>query len=379
MASPANRPFARGFAADARTERALRDGLAGREVRIQRGRLPAALRNLAAEPASRLVFVDLDGIAEPEAAARQLTGICAFDTALIAIGSVDTAQYGRSLLQQGVADYLVKPVTAAAIREATAAVTDDLPEQLYAGSVVAVAGSAGSGTSTLVAAVARRIADEGRVVSAVDLDRAGGRVPARLDVEPRDGLSALLAPPGDNGGEDAEAQFDSGRLDDIVTSVAPRISLVAYPRTGPLSARPAPTALSALFKRLANLTHVVLVSGLADLETQIEVMRQADARLLLYEATLPSIGAAVRVISQLGTACSVSLVQCSTRMRRYALSPAHVRYALADRRPDVVIPFEPALHAGSVGKTAGRPAKAYRKALGQVMELIGQGAPTDTR
>ena len=379
MASPAKRPFARGFAADARTERALRDGLAGREVRIQRGRLPAALRNLAAEPASRLVFVDLEGIAEPEAAARRLTGVCAFDTALIAIGSVDTAQYGRSLLQHGVADYLVKPVTAAAIREATAAVTDDLPEQLYAGSVVAVAGSAGSGTSTLVAAVARRIADEGRVVSAVDLDPVAGKVPARLDVDPRDGLSAFLAPPGANGGEDAEARFDSGRLDDIVTSVAPGISLVAYPRAGPLSARPAPPALSALFKRLANLTHVVLVSGLADPETQIEVMRQADARLLLYEPTLPSIGAAVRVISQLGTACSASLVQCSTRMRRYALSPAHVRYALADRRPDVVIPFEPALHAGSVGKTAGRPGKAYRKALGQVMELIGEGALADAR
>ena len=377
MASPAKRPFARGFAADARTERALREGLAGREVRIQRGRLPAALRTLAAEPASRLVFVDLDGISEPETAAKRLTGVCAFDTALIAIGSVDTAQYSRSLLQHGVADYLVKPVTASAVREATAAVTDDLPEQLYAGSVVAVAGSAGSGVATLVAGVARGIADQDRVVSAVDLDPVGGKLPSRLGVEPRNGLSALLAPTGADGGEDAEARFDRDGVDGTVTPVAPGISLVAYPPAGPLPARPAVPALSALFKRLANRTHVVLVAGLADPETQIEVLRLADARLLLYEPTLPSIGAAVRTISQLGTACPVSLVQCSTRMRRYALSPAHVRYALADRRPDVVIPFEPALHAGSVGKAQGRPGKAYRKALQQAMELIGRGSVSD--
>ena len=177
MASPAKRPFARGFAADRRTERALRAGLAGRDVQIQRGRLTAALRTLAVEPASRLVFVDLDGIEEPEAAARQLTGICAFDTALVAIGSVDTAHYGRSLLQLGISDYLVKPVTAAAIRDAVAALTDDMPEQLYAGEVIAFAGSPGSGTSTLVAAVARGIVADGRVVSVVDLDPMSGKLP----------------------------------------------------------------------------------------------------------------------------------------------------------------------------------------------------------
>ena len=59
-------------------------------------------------------------------------------------------------------------------------------------------------------------------------------------------------------------------------------------------------------------------------------------------------------------------------MARYPLSPAHVRYALADRRPDVEVPFEPALHATATGKPLGRPGKAWRKALRQVMELIGK-------
>ena len=378
MASPAKRPFARGFAADRRTERALRAGLAGRDVQIQRGRLTAALRTLAVEPASRLVFVDLDGIEEPEAAARQLIGICAFETALVAIGSVDTAHYGRSLLQLGIADYLVKPVTAAAIRDAVAALTDDMPEQLYAGQVIAFAGSPGSGTSTLVAAVARGIVADGRVVSVVDLDPMSGKLPSRLSVEPREGLSSLLALPAPTEDEEAEPELGLDRLDEIVTPAGTGISLVAYSSSGPLMARPPPAALSTLFKRLANRTHVVLVAGLADPETQLDVMRQGDGRILVYEPTLPSIGAAVRLIAQLGPSFPVTLVQCSTRMRGYPLSAAHVRYALADRRPDIVVPFEPALHAGSVGKSPGRPGKVYRKALQQVTELVGRGSSPET-
>ena len=84
MASPSENPYARGFAADAQTERALRAGLAGHEARIQRPRLAVALRTLASEPSSKLVFVDLDGVPEPESAARELTADSGSGTAVIA-------------------------------------------------------------------------------------------------------------------------------------------------------------------------------------------------------------------------------------------------------------------------------------------------------
>ncbi len=375
MATPSKRPFARGFAADAATERALRAGLAGRDTQIRRGRLPAALRTLAAEPASILVFVDLDGISEPVAAARQLTGVCALDTALVAIGSVDTAQFSRALMQHGFADYLVKPVTAGAIREAAAALTDGASEHLYAGEVVAFAGTPGSGTSTLVAALARGIAEDGRAASVVDLDPVSGKLADLLGAEPRDGLASVLSPPEPDAGDDPDPRFDPRRLDEIATPAAPGISLVAYPPTGSLPSGPAVPMLSALLKHLANRTHIVLVTGMSDPGMQLEVMRQADARVALYEPTLASIGAAVRLMARIGAQHPVTLVQCSTRMRRYPLSPAHVRYALADRRPDAVIPFEPALLAGSTGKAAGRTGKAYRTALKQAMDLVGGGGP----
>ena len=184
MALPSDSLHARGFAADARTLRALREALAGHKVRVQRGRLPAAIRTLAAEPAARLLFVDLDGVADPEMAARELATVCAAETAVIAIGSTDTAQFARTLFQCGVADYLLKPVSALQIREACAAVFADPAERAYAGRVVAFAGSAGSGISTLVAAIARAIAADGRTASVVDLDPVAARLPGLLGIAP---------------------------------------------------------------------------------------------------------------------------------------------------------------------------------------------------
>ena len=366
--------FARGFAADARTERALRAGLAGREARVQRARLDVALRTLATEPASKLVFVDLDGVPEPEAAAKELLAVCAFGTALVAIGSTDTARLTRALLRQGIADYLVKPISAAAVREASATALDDAPERTHAGRVVAFTGSAGSGTSTLIVSMVRAIGAGGRTAVVVDLDPLAGTLSALLRTRPAGDLSGLLAAlaPG-AAGESGRAPTPA-QLDGICASAGDRVSLVAYPLAGPLPAPPSPAAVHTLLEHLANRAHVVLAAGILDPGTRTEVMREADTRVLLYEPALPSIGAAVHCLALLGPAHPVTLVQCHPRTRRSALSPAQIRYALADRRPDVVIPFEPALHAASTGETRHRsPGKAYRAALREVMERVVEG------
>ena len=103
-------------------------------------------------------------------------------------------------------------------------------------------------------------------------------------------------------------------------------------------------------------------------------MQHADARVLLYEPTLPSISAAVHCMAQLGPDHPSILVQSHSRMRRSALSPAQIRYALAERRPDVVIPFEPALHTAATDDVRDRtPGKRYREALRQVIERAVEG------
>ena len=392
MASPSESVYARGFATDAATERALRAGLAGHEARVQRGRLPVALQALATEPSSKLVFVDLDGVPEPETAAKELTAVCAFGTALIAIGSTDTAHLTRALLRHGIADYLVKPISAAAVREASATALDDLPERMYAGRVIAFAGTAGSGASTLIAAIARGVAAGGRTASVIDLNPASGTLADLLGAEPAGDLPTLLATL-DAGHLDPDESRDSDEAPDTDPTLSPEqldsvcapsgtagVSLVAYLPAGPLPGPPPPGAMHTLLGHLANRAHVVLATGLFDPDARTAIMQKADARVLLYEPTLPSISAAVQCLAQLGPEHPTILVQSHPRMRRSTLSQAQIRYALAERRPDVIIPFEPALHAAATGEAQNRPpGKAYRQALHQVIERAVEGpAPVDS-
>lgn len=375
MALPPDSLYARGFAADARTWRALRAGLEGRKVKIQRGRFAAALRTLANEPASRLLFVDLDGVAEADVAGRELTAVCAFETAVIAIGSTDTAQFTRALFQHGIADYLVKPISPALVREACASLTDDLPSRPYAGRVIAFCGSSGSGTSTLVAAVARAVAADGRTASVVDLDPLSGRLAAMLDTHPADGLSSLLVTLDRNTPTDSEPDVAPDQVDNVCATADESISLLAYCPAAALPPSPSPTAVCKLLEHLANRTHLVLVTGFPDPDLQLSTLQRADAQVLLYEPTLTSLSAAVRNLALLDTKTRTTLVQSIPRMPKSALSSAHIRYALGDRRPDVIVPFDSALHAASIGGKFRRPGKAYRNAVRKVMERVTESVP----
>ena len=378
MALPSDSLYARGFAADAGTLRALREGLAGRKVKLQRGRLASAVRTLTSEPASRLLFIDLDGVKEPEAAGRQLAAVCAFETAVIAIGSTDTAGFARTLFQHGIADYLVKPVSPSLVREACATASEDLPERSYAGRVVAFSGTAGSGTSSLVAAIARAAADDGRTATAVDLDPVSGRLPGLLGAAPPDGLSALLAEiRPETAGED-ETAIPAERIDRLCVQAEAGVSVIGHAAGASLPPAPSADAVHTLLGHLANRTHLVLVAGFSDPDMQLEIMQRADARVLVYEPTLVSLSAAVRRLALLGTGFPATLVQCFSRTARSSLSSAQVRYALGDRQPDVVIPFDTALHAAATGEKAKRPGRAYRQSVRKVMEHAIESAALST-
>ena len=382
MAQPSGNLYARGFAADADSEKALKAGLAGRDVKIQRGRLPVALRMLAAEPSPRIVFVDIDGVSNPAAAARELASVCAIGTALIAIGSTDTAHLARALLRQGVADYLVKPLSAAVVRDASATALDDMPERAYAGNVIVFAGAAGSGVSTLIAATARGVKADGRTALVVNLNPISHTLSTLLGARESTGNLAALLSQLDPGPEsdpnrdfvDLDTAISAEQLDTIRSPVVPGISMIAYPHSGPLPPSPSAAAAGVLLRHLANQAHVVLVAGVVDPDTRIDIMRQADVRVILYEPSLPSISTAVHCLALLGADCPSTLVQCHARIRKSALSDAQIRYALAERRPDVVVPFDPNLHAVAAGQKRRRaPAKAYLDAVRQVLERTARG------
>ena len=105
------------FAADAGTERVLREALDGQEGGVQRGDMAAAIKHLTGTPSPQVVIVDLDGTRFPAGSIHELAGVCEFGTKVIAVGSNDTARLARELLTTGVNDYLPKPISVREIRE----------------------------------------------------------------------------------------------------------------------------------------------------------------------------------------------------------------------------------------------------------------------
>ena len=182
-----------------------------------------------------------------------------------------------------------------------------------------------------------------------------------LDVEPTRGLDELL----DLAGTETELNLDL--LDGVRTTAAPRIAVYGYRPDDSLPPQPTAGAVQWLTEQLANRSHLVIVDGLTDTDTLFSVLENADERVLVFEPTLVSLNCVVRRLTMLGKDRQVVLVENHTRAARNALAADEVRYTLAGRDPDVVMPFESGLPAATnYGWPDRNLSKKYRKALDQL-------------
>ena len=177
------------FATDPESESALREGLSEHpNPQVWPGGLRSAIATLGAGPSSPVLFVDLDETPYPAGAIHELAAVCEVGTVVIAFGSDGTARFSREVLLAGVSDYLVKPIAAAAVREAAARAAatarSEAAEDRGGGWSVGFAGTGGSGATTLAAAAALLAAERGRYVSVLDLNRTFPTLSFLLDVEP---------------------------------------------------------------------------------------------------------------------------------------------------------------------------------------------------
>ena len=352
----------RAFAVDAETEKVLKEALTGRGAQVQRGDMGVAIKTLAASASPRLIFVDLDGSEFPIGRIHELAAVCELGTLVVAISSNDTARFTRELLACGVSDYLPKPVSVSDIHEAmsTALKDEETAARLYAGRVIAFASCGGSGATTLAALTAHAAAAQGSYVSVLDLERTSGALPLMLDIEPAVGLDELL----DLAATEAEPTPDL--LDGVRTVAAPRISVYGYRLGDSLPPQPTAGAVQWLTEQLASRSHLVIVDGLTDTDTLFSVLENADERVLVFEPTLVSLNRLVRRMAMLKDRQAV-LVENHTRAAKNALAADEVRYTLAGRDPDVVIPFDSRLPAATnYGWPDRTLSKKYRKALDQL-------------
>ena len=387
----AESPEVRGFGRDAATCLALRKGLSGLNARVDRAPFRGMLEAVAREPGPKALLADLEGADMPAPeATRLLRGIIHPDTLLIVIAADDSAQAVRACHRAGATDYLAKPLNAASAREAaTMALADpDAPPRQHAGRVVACSGTAGLGLSSLALTIARGIAHAGRTVLCVDLDPIAGRARNLTGTRPNLALDATLFRLEAELQAQDEAEEEGGSADPALTRteidarlavpVQPGLGLVAFPAPeSPPEEPPTGRSVRRLLDGLANQAQVVLVIGLSEPDVQMAAFEAADARLLAYEPTLASIGYATHLLALLEDPQNTTLVECHPRGPRASLTPREVMQAMAGRRPDVVIPFEPSLWTQADGRKKPRPpGKRYLRGL-QAVVATAIGAPAE--
>jgi pilus assembly protein CpaE len=171
-----------------------------REPVIESGGLEAAHRYLADGASSDLLIVDLSETADPLGAINGLADVCEPGTRVIALGTTNDVKLFRALIESGVTDYLVKPVSAddlmRAINHATG-VKAAADAQEARGQIVAVIGARGGvGASTVALNLAWLLSQErGRKVALVDLDLHFGSIALSLDLETGNGFRDVLQNP----------------------------------------------------------------------------------------------------------------------------------------------------------------------------------------
>jgi len=200
MRSPSTIAFVR----DEASRAVLTEVLDAAASTISKGGIEEATGYMLHDPSSKTVIVDLSGASEPLAALDRFAETCLPNTRVIAVGEVNDIQFYRALRAAGVAEYLVKPLTAESVRAAmatpVAAPAEAAPApaaQKVDCETIAVIGARGGVGATMVAvSLAWLGADKTRRKTVlVDLDLSCGAASLALDVESGHGLSEALANP----------------------------------------------------------------------------------------------------------------------------------------------------------------------------------------
>ena len=172
------------------------------DVPVLEGGITEALSILPTIPTPQLLVIDLSESPDPLEDIRRLALVCDSDTRVIAIGSVNDISLYRALVDIGVDDYLLKPLTLEDLSAAIARTNEAPPvapvvSEEREGRLTTVIGArGGAGATSIAVNAAWQIANEQDLrVALVDLDLYFGTVALSLDIEPGRGFGEAISSP----------------------------------------------------------------------------------------------------------------------------------------------------------------------------------------
>lgn len=175
-------------------------GNGGINPTIHKGGIRTAIERMPELTGVSLLVVDISDSTNPVADIEALADVCEPGVAVVTTGEVNDIRLYRTLIEAGVSDYLVKPLTEKAFNDAaSAAFSQESPAAALgpvARTIGFVSARGGVGGSTLALNCAAQLGASGRGKTLLlDLDMVFGSVALGLDLEPGRGLREALEAP----------------------------------------------------------------------------------------------------------------------------------------------------------------------------------------
>jgi len=333
---------------DADTERLLQESslLPGRN-QIIRGGITKAIDYLNEQRSPHLLFVDISGVELPLSKVQMLADVCEPGTNVIAIGDNNDVALYRDLVEAGVSNYIIKPLTRELLTKALAPKTNSgdmgRAAALKLGKMVAFIGARGGvGTTTLAANLAWHLANrQSRRVALVDLDLQHGDCPLLFNADTTPGLRDALANP---------LRLDPLLLDRIMTHHGERLFILGGEEPIQDHVQFTPAAVDTLFAVLRSQFHYVIVD-VPRIPTPAyrRALEIADQRVIVVDQTMRSMRDAVRLKKMFGDTAAeqaehrnIFIVNRVGETGHGGLSLKEVNNVL-QATPTSIVPFLPSL------------------------------------
>jgi pilus assembly protein CpaE len=283
---------------DAETERVLQESsvLGGRSL-IIRGGVAKAIDHFSEQRSPHLLLVDISGIDLPLSQIQTLADVCEPGTAVVAIGDHNDVGLYRDLVEAGVSNYIVKPLTRELLTRALTRKTNSGEigrAALKLGKIVSFIGARGGvGTTTLATNLAWHLANQqSRRVALVDLDLQNGDSALLLNINTTPGLRDALANP---------LRLDHLLLDRIMTPHGERLFVLGSEEPLHDNVQFAASAIDTLFSVLRSQFHYIIVDvPRTPAPAYRRAVEIADRRVIVVDQTMRAMRDVVRLVNMFG-------------------------------------------------------------------------------
>lgn len=331
------------YVADRETEALLRDLLPKwgyGNAQIGRGGIRDAIRDYAKQAMPDVLIVDISGVSLPLSDLQELANICPPRVHVVVLGDRDNVGLYRDLIDIGVTDYLVKPVPSDLLSRAVARASGRLAARSAeprTGKTVAVYGvRGGAGATTAVFNTGWLLANTfNRHVMLADLNLANGSLALEMGLEPASGLAELLTTP---------ERIDNVVVDRATLEAEEKLKVLASEVELGRDESYEEAAVARLMTHLRSRYHFIL----QDIDRSrpavaMSILKKADVRILVMDATLAAVRDCARLLRFLGEADEsreVIIVLNRARSRGAGEVPMDRMTRFIGRPIDIVIPFE---------------------------------------